>query len=58
VLRLLEWLAFWTTQLCGKFYRGIFILVPNFMPIFIIHTVVNGEGLWQIQTPEHFPLGG
>jgi 4-hydroxyproline epimerase len=28
---------------------NLFILMPNFMPIFIIHNVVNGEGLWQIQ---------
>ena len=28
--------------------RSIFILMPNFMPIFIIHNVVNGGGLWQI----------
>jgi hypothetical protein len=49
---------FWTTQLCGKFHRGIFLLVPNFMPVFIIPNVVNGEGLWQIQLPEHFQLGG
>src|SRR6266851_905552 len=29
--------------------RSIFILMPNFIPIFIIHNVVNGGGLWQIQ---------
>ncbi len=29
--------------------RSIFILVPNFMSIFIIHNVVNREGLWQIE---------
>jgi hypothetical protein len=29
--------------------RRIFILMPNFISIFIIHNVVNGEGLWQIE---------
>jgi len=30
--------------------RNIFILMPNFMPEFIIHNVVNGGGLWQIES--------